>query len=1075
MQIANGFNRKWLLVHAKSSNEFHAFKIDQTGISAPVISNSGFYNTADAYKVGEMKFSPDYSRVVLANYNNKTVELHSFNNITGLVSNAQLLDTGVSFYGASFSPDGSKLYTGNNAGAGGLYQYDFTYPFLPIIQASKITIVSSKMGGMRIGPDQKIYLTIPYSYLCVIDQPNIAGPACNYSILFGPYPKGNAFETDLGSPFIPSCIATGGSIHQDTILCFGPGPQALAAPAGYSGYMWSDNTTLPTDTFSGPGTKWVICYNNCDMLVDTFHVTGSFLNNVATAAMDTTVCFYNNIPIVSAPTGYTNYLWSDGTTLSVDTFNTPGTKWVTAYSGCDILVDTITILPMPVVTNTMVTDTSVCILDNTITMYAPAGYVHYAWSDGTNATSDTFRKAGTKWVEAYTSCDILVDTIKVDTIPVLTTIASFDTTACLVNNVPIILSAVPGYTTYRWSDNQITLTDPFYFATTKWVHGYDYGTCRLLLDTVRLHAEPVVNSIHVIDTALCFANNIPVLTAAGGYTFYQWSDNTLLQTDTIGQPGTKWVKGHTDFCHTFTDTFKVVAAANDTTTIVTDTTLCLINNIPILSAPNGYTNYLWSDGFMQQADTFTQPGTKWVISQLHCDLRIDTFIVHQGYDTTFATIDTTVCVAYIARVVAAPPGYLSYLWSDGITQQADTFFATTTKTVIAQNGCNIYSGIVNFTAVDIPQDSIFVSTNDSTTCFESMASIILSAPGGYTDYLWNDGVPLQSNTFNGPGIKWVYAQSGCLMLVDTFHVYSMATDTTIKYLDTTVCFSKEVTFTAPSGYLTYLWNNGNSTPVNTISQNSVSWVNMHKACAEEIDTFKTRLVDSLQVSLGNDTFLCVGDAISLNASSVYNDAAYLWQDNSTASTYTITKAGHYYVKISVGPCVVSDTIQVHEKALVIDLGNGKAPCGSDELILDAGIDNASYSWQDGSTGKTFRATSNGKYVVRVTEGSCTATASVDVAFGACDCIVYIPDAFSPNNDGRNDLFGPYISCPVNGFEFRIYNRWGNLVFHTQNLSERWKGDISGTIQDNDLFYYYIQFKDDAGHNYYYKGDVTIVQ
>jgi len=795
MMVIRGIDCIWVLVHMHSYKEFHAFRVDASGVStSSVISNTGFYDMSNYYLSGQMNVSPDWSKLVLANYNNTTVELYSFDNIHGTVYNPIMLDSlpPGKVYGACFSPDNSRLYVSKNQN-NGLYQYDVSLlPNTAAVLASKTQIDGSRFGEMRIGPDNKIYITIltlQYA-LGVINNPNAPGLACNYTgNVYGPYPKGQAFETGLGVPYVPYC-----------------------APS--------------------------------------------------TAKTDTTVCFAAGGITVSAPPGYTSYQWSDSTLGATNYYNAAATKWVYSYNGCNLLIDTITAYSQPK-----------------------------------------------------------------------------DTTSSLMK----------------------------------------------------------------------------------------------------------------------------------------DTTVCFVNNIPLFAASAGYTSYLWSDGFTQQQDTFSAPGTKLAYGLTGCTVHVDTFITHAGFDTSRVLHDTTLCVAYIPRVLAAPSGFTSYLWSDGHTTQTDTFMASATKWVQEQNICLLRIDTFHFHATNIPQDSIFTRTTDSTICFEATPSLVVSAPTGYTDYLWNDGVPGMNNTFNTPGTKWVYAQTGCLMLVDTFGVFGKMTDTTSHFNDTDVCFSKSLTVTAVDGYLTYMWNNGNSTPINTITSTSVNWVYMHKACGERIDTFKVRLVDALAVSLGADTALCKGESIRLDATSVYPDASYLWQDNSRAANYTASSGGTYWVKVTVGKCSIADTIRIQDKKLKLDLGDGKVPCGQDALILDAGADRNTYSWQDGSSGRTITVRTDGTYSVHVVEGTCSADAKIDVTFEPCPCVIYIPNAFTPNKDGLNDFFGPTISCPISGYEMRIFNRWGNIVFYSDNLQQRWDGSYKATAQDHDLFYYYIQFKDAGGHNYYYKGDVTLVK
>jgi len=650
------------------------------------------------------------------------------------------------------------------------------------------------------------------------------------------------------------------------------------------------------------------------------------------------------------------------------------------------------------------------------------------------------------------------------------TFSSHDTTACLQDT--LALSAPAGYNTYLWSDGKTTQTDSFTSAGTWWV--ISTNTCGVATDTFHVHAAPVSNTTASTDTTICFVNNVPVFSAITGYTTYTWSDGKTTQTDTMSTAGTKWVVAKNSSCDIHTDTFHVHAAPIITTTFVKDTNVCFVNNIPIVSAPAGYTTYLWSDGKVTQQDTFGNAGTKWVRSQTNCNTRIDTFKLHDWRDTTIASIDTIHCVAYSPITIYAPGGYTSYAWSDGITTQVDTFFSTTTKWVVALNGCNMLIDTVHFTATTVPQDSVSMNGTDTTVCFEAGPFSII-APTGFTYYLWNDGSTQQANTFAAAGIKWVYSQRLCYMQIDTFNVTAQTTDTTTNRIDTMLCFSQLATLSATPGYDTYLWSDGNTGINDTFTHTSVKIVNAHKACTEKIDTFHVQFINDLNVDLGPDTAICKGETVRLDATSAYNIATYLWQDGHTNAIYNAGDNGDYTVKVSVGPCNVSDTVRVHMKTIDVKLGKGLIPCNEEAITLDAGVDSASYLWQDGSTQRTYRAAKEGLYTVKVTQGLCTVSASVNVKNEGCPCNVVLPTAFSPNNDNKNDRFGISVSCTLNSYKLMIYNRWGNRIFYTENINEKWDGTCKGVALDGDVFNYYLEFKDAENKSYYYKGDITLIR
>jgi gliding motility-associated-like protein len=90
---------------------------------------------------------------------------------------------------------------------------------------------------------------------------------------------------------------------------------------------------------------------------------------------------------------------------------------------------------------------------------------------------------------------------------------------------------------------------------------------------------------------------------------------------------------------------------------------------------------------------------------------------------------------------------------------------------------------------------------------------------------------------------------------------------------------------------------------------------------------------------------------------------------------------------------------------------------------------------------------------------------------------YIPNAFSPNNDGINDVFRPQGEH-IGEFSMRIYNRWGELVFFTKDFYEGWDGrlhKIVGQIAQEDVYVYMINIEDKVGEKHQYIGHVTIIK
>jgi gliding motility-associated-like protein len=119
------------------------------------------------------------------------------------------------------------------------------------------------------------------------------------------------------------------------------------------------------------------------------------------------------------------------------------------------------------------------------------------------------------------------------------------------------------------------------------------------------------------------------------------------------------------------------------------------------------------------------------------------------------------------------------------------------------------------------------------------------------------------------------------------------------------------------------------------------------------------------INLGNDTVLCQGETLNLDATTVNGE--YLWQDNSEDPLYDITQPGTYTIDVSVSGCIVSDTITVSVNTILdIDLEKDTSLCEGELLTLEITNSNSTYVWQDGSTSTHLTIDQAGVYWGEVT-------------------------------------------------------------------------------------------------------------
>jgi hypothetical protein len=190
--------------------------------------------------------------------------------------------------------------------------------------------------------------------------------------------------------------------------------------------------------------------------------------------------------------------------------------------------------------------------------------------------------------------------------------------------------------------------------------------------------------------------------------------------------------------------------------------------------------------------------------------------------------------------------------------------------------------------------------------------------------------------------------------------------------------------------VSYLWSNNSSQSTVTIKGSSQGigsskyWLKVTDAYGCSIsDTLKVIFSKAPSLHLGNDTTLCEGASLNLDATNT--NASYLWHDQSTNPTFSVDKSGLFYVRVGTGyQCVVSDSIQVdYSNTSLINLGDSIELCeGSSTILRPTGVF-TSFLWHDASTNDTFEASKSGLHWVLATDSNgCASSDSVEIVVNA---------------------------------------------------------------------------------------------
>ncbi len=296
--------------------------------------------------------------------------------------------------------------------------------------------------------------------------------------------------------------------------------------------------------------------------------------------------------------------------------------------------------------------------------------------------------------------------------------------------------------------------------------------------------------------------------------------------------------------------------------------------------------------------------------------------------------------------------------------------------------------------------------------------------------------------------------------------------------DTVACLGGETVIGTdnfnPDENSTFLWQDGSTNPDFILNGEDKVWVTVSYAdnCSFT-DTMNIHYKDSPEVELGTDQTLCSGDTVFIAYHS--DSVSYVWGDGSTDSVIKVKETGYYtIIVINDGGCKASDSVFVNAiPSPEVDLGPDTTIFSNQDFILDAGNSGNNYFWSTGDTTQSITVNGEGDYWVAVSNNQCMGYDTITISVYP-DCILAVPNAFSPNGDGHNDI----LYARGEGFiemELMIFNRVGELVFDTKDNSVGWDGTYKGKKQPVDAYAYMLKGVCVSGNSVFKKGNITLLR
>ena len=557
--------------------------------------------------------------------------------------------------------------------------------------------------------------------------------------------------------------------------------------------------------------------------------------------------------------------------------------------------------------------------------------------------------------------------------------------------------------------------------------------------------------------------------------FYKVNDTTM--SATFNNPWQGNIMATINGCNTLQDSVHfTVLQAPALLNIGPDTVICPGNTI-LLNAKKGYATYKWQDGSIDSTFMVSQPGTYYVTTRDACGgIFSDTVTVVSHPPIPFDLgPDISICENDTATI-AAPPGFLHYQWA------SYNIIADTDQVVKVFPAMSfMYKVFAEKTSGCFASDSIYVTVkkvpsvtlgNDTSFCINQ--SVVLDAGIGFDTYEWSSGESTEKILANQQGTFAVKATLNGCSSYDTMKVLNVYPLPSFSLgNDTTLCEGQQLQYNFNLPQAIYKWSTGNILNTQTINQPGTYWLQVMQTGCTNSDTIDVSYNPSPVISLGNDTTLCENEMLQLNAYN--NNAGYLWQDGSNASGYLVKSAGTYFVTVNLNTCTESDTITITYKALpFFTLGKDSFLCTGQQYVLKPFINtNANLLWQNGSSAPSITVMKDGIYFLTATNECGSYTDSVIITAGFCDIIM--PSGFTPNGDGINDVFKVKYPFPVKKFDMAIFDRFGEKVFETNDITNGWDGTWKGAAALQNTYVWIISFTDVNNKQQQLKGIVTLLR
>lgn len=934
------------------------------------------------------------------------------------------------------------------------------------------------------------------------------------------------------SPSVPTDAGADTTICEGDTISIGGNPTAFGGTTySWTPANLVDDATASNPLAFPTVTTWfyVATGNDTCVGIDSVLITVNALPNVSAGA-DFAICINDTANLTA--TGALDYLWNASTTLDNNTIANPNIFPTTTTNyevmGTDALgcvnwdTISITVNNLPVVDAGI--DTSLCIND-TIQL-AATGALNYTWTpvsfiqnentSSPNVFPETTMYYYVEGTDVNTCTNIDSIQVTVNDLPAIN--AGNDAAICVGDSIQL---EATGAIIYNWTNgtnlNDTTVNNPYASNTldeTFIVIGEDVNGC-INSDSV----EITVNSLPIIDAGLnvqiCINDSTQLI--ATGAVDYTWNNGSSLSDDAISNPiayptdTTKYIVTGTD-ANNCANIDSVIVVVNPLPIVNAgiDTSLC-INDSIILSGTGAAINSWSPISNMDDENTLTP--TIFPTSTGYFVLTTTDSNSCSNSDSALVTVnllppvnlgpDVDMCIGDSIQLMAT--GALIYNWTDGTNLNDTTinnpYASNLTDDTFIVIGEDI-NGCVNSDTIDVIINALPIVSAGSDVQICIGDSTTLSANGA-VDYLWDNSATLSLDNVSNPiafptdTTQYIVIGTDVNNCINTDSVIVTVNPLPIidAGQDQDICKGDITTLTV-TGANTYIWSPSNSLDNVNISNPNANPDTTQTYIVVATDTNLCINYDSVTINVFRintipDTAVCLGDSVQLDVfgspGNVYN-----WTPNLALSDNTIpnpwakpTSTTTYIVSVADN-AGCNDQAEVEITILTIPTTSFtyevEPACeGIYVELTNTSTDADTYIWTFNNDSTTTEEHPSvifeygNEYIISLegtnNNGCFTNISTIDLAetFDAYYSI-RIPNVFTPNGDGKNDIFsveipGKLASC----LDLKIYNRWGQLIYKSYGNVVSWDGHTpDGAHVPEGSYFYTIDIKEKT-----YKGHINI--